>query len=304
MNFALPRALPGDPIAALSDPRSTTYVSERATRADVNDYYGLGRPLLSQYGDYLSRLGRGDLGTSIEYHVPVSEVIGRRLPWTLLLIACGLGLATLAGTLAGMHAGWRRGRRADRGLLVALLTVDSFPVFFVASAAAYLLGAQLGWLPLFGARTPLRGSWGALHQAADIADHLVLPASVLALQFVTYQFLVTRASMVGQLDADYLVLGRAKGMTERTLKYRYAARNAMLPAVTVAGLQLGFAVTAAIFVEAVFAYPGIGRLMFEAVGQRDYPVMQGCFLILTVLVVGANLLVDLLYRRLDPRTAA
>lgn len=279
-------------------------MSERATRADVNDYYGLGRPVLSQYGDYLGRLARGDLGTSIEYHAPVTQVIGRRLPWTLLLLTSGLVLATLAGTLAGVHAGWRRGRRSDRGLLVLLLTVDSFPVFFIASAVAYLVGAQLGWFPLFGARTPFSESWGVVHRAADIADHLVLPAGVLALQFVTYQFLITRASMVGQLDADYLLLGRAKGLTERTLKYRYAARNALLPSVTVAGLQLGFAVTAAIFVETVFAYPGMGRLMFEAVGQRDYPVMQGCFLVLTVLVVGANLLVDLLYRRLDPRTSA
>lgn len=137
-----------------------------------------------------------------------------------------------------------------------------------------------------------------------MAYHLVLPATVLALQFVTFQYLVMRASMVGELGSDHLVLGRAKGMSEHVLKYRYAARNALLPAVTVATLNIPLAITAAIFVETVFAYPGIGRLLFEAVGDRDYPLMQGCFLVLSMLAVSANLLADLLYRRLDPRTAA
>ena len=143
-----------------------------------------------------------------------------------------------------------------------------------------------------------------LHRATDLAHHLVLPATVLALQFMTYQFLVMRASMVGELGSDYLLLGRAKGLTDRVLKYRYAARNALLPSVTVIGLQLGWAITAAIFVEAVFAYPGVGRLMFGSVADRDYPVMQGCFLILTLIVVTANFLADLAYSRLDPRAFA
>ena len=304
LNFALPRALPGRPIASLSDPRSSTYVSERSTRAEVNAYYGHGRPLHSQFGEYLGRLVRGDLGTSIQYGAPVARVIGERLPWTLLLTGSALVLATLIGMLAGVQSGWRRGRRSGTALLATFVAVDSFPVFFVASAAAYVLAVSVGSFPLSGARTPFSGSWGPLRQALDIAHHLVLPAAVLALQFVTYQFLVTRASVVGELESDHLELGRVKGLGERTLKYRYAARNALAPSVTVVGLQLGFAVTAAIFVESVFAYPGIGRLMFEAVAERDYPVMQGCFLVLTVLVVGGNVLVDLVVRRLDPRVAA
>jgi peptide/nickel transport system permease protein len=126
----------------------------------------------------------------------------------------------------------------------------------------------------------------------------------MALGFATFQYLVMRAAMVGELGSDYLQLGRAKGLSERTLKYRYAARNALLPSVTVAALQVGFAVTAAVFVERVFAYPGLGGLMFESVGDRDYPTMQGCFLVLAVAVVSANLLADVAYRRLDPRTVA
>lgn len=300
LNFLLPRALPGDPIGGLSDPGSTTYVSQDATRAAVERYYGLDRSLIDQYGGYLGGLVRGDLGTSIHYNAPVTRVIGGRIGWTLLLVGTGLALATALGMLGGVLSGWHRGRPVDRGLLGLFVALDTFPVFFVASVAAYLLAVKLAWFPLSGARTPF-ASYGPARQVVDVAYHLVLPATVLALQFLTYQFLVMRSSMVSELGSDYLLLGRAKGLNDRVLKYRYAARNALLPSVAVAGLQMGFAITAAIFVEGVFAYPGLGRLMFEAVADRDYPTMQGCFLVLSLIVVSANLLADLASRRLDPR---
>lgn len=303
LNFFLPRALPGDPIAGLSQPTSATYVSQDATRRAIERYYGLDRPLPGQYADYLGGLARGDLGTSIHYNAAVTTLIGARIGWTLLLVGTGLGLATALGMLGGVLSGWRRGRPVDRGLLWLCLTIDTFPVFFVASIAAYVLAVRLGWFPLSGARTPFSGSFGAVHQVADIAHHLALPATVLSLQFLTYQFLVMRSSMVGALGSDHLLLGRAKGLDDRILKYRYAARSALLPSLTVAGLQMGFAITAAIFVEGVFAYPGLGRLMFEAVADRDYPLMQGCFLALTLIVVSANFLVELAYHRLDPRVS-
>lgn len=228
--------------------------------------------------------------------------MGARLPWTLLLVGVSLALATLVGTLAGMHSGWRRGRRVDRRLLAVFLAIDNFPVFFVASVAAYVFAVKLGWFPLSGSRTPFDSS-GALGQVADVGHHLVLPATVMALQFAAYQFLVVRSAMVSELGSDYLLLGRAKGLSDRVLKYRYAGRSALAPAVTVLSLQFGFAITATIFVETVFSYPGVGRLMFEAVGQRDYPLIQGCFLVIGLFVVSANLLADLAYRRLDPRVA-
>lgn len=304
LNFMLPRALPGEPIAALGDPRSELYVGDDARRAAVERYYGLDRPMAEQYGRYLAGLARGDLGTSIRFNAPVTEVIAGRLPWTLLLLGTALVVATAVGMIGGVHSAWRRGRRADRRLLTLFLAIDNIPVFFLASVAAYVLAVNLGWFPLSGARTPFSESWGPLRQAADVAHHLVLPVAALALQLMGFQYLVMRASMVTELGSDHLLLGRAKGLRERVLKYRYAARNALLPSVTVFALQLGFAVTAAIFVETVFAYPGLGSLMVESVGERDYPTMQGCFLVLTVLVVGANFLAEVAYRRLDPRTAA
>lgn len=303
LNFVLPRALPGEPIAALSNPRSELYVGDDSRRAAVERYYGLDRPAAEQYGRYLAGLVQGDLGTSIRYNAPVTEVIAGRLPWTLLLLGTALVTATVVGMLGGVHSAWRRGRRTDRRLLTLFMAIENLPVFFLASIAAYVLAVQVGWFPLSGARTPFSQSWGPLRQVADIAHHLVLPATALALQLMGFQYLMMRASMVTELGSDHLLLGRAKGLSERVLKYRYAARNALLPSVTVFALQLGFAVTAAIFVETVFSYPGLGSLMVESVAERDYPTMQGCFLVLTVLVVGANLLADIAYRRLDPRTA-
>ncbi len=303
LNFLLPRVLPGRPIAALSNPQSATYVGDAPRRTAVEHYYGLDRPLGSQYVHYLEALAHGDLGTSIQYNAPVTRVLGNRLPWTLLLVGASLSLATAIGMLGGIRSGWRRGSREDRGLIAVFLTATNFPTYFLAFVVAYVFVIKLGWFPLAGGRTPFSTGLSPLGQAADIADHLVLPAGVLVLDFLAYPYLVMRAGMIGELGSDYLLLGRAKGLSEHVLKYRYAARNALLPAVTVTTLQLGLAIAAAIFVETVFAYPGIGRLMFDSIGQRDYPTMQGCFLVLSLLVVTANRLADLLYRRLDPRTA-
>lgn len=303
LNFALPRALPGQPLAALSDPRSSTYVGDAERLAAVQSYYGLDRPLAEQFARYARGLARGDLGTSIRVNVPVRTLLAERLPWTLLLGASAVVAATALGMLGGICAGWRRGSSADRGLVTLFVALDNVPLFFLSSAALYVLSVQLGWFPLSGGRTPFSQSWGLARQAVDVVHHLVLPASMMALQFAAFQFQVMRAGMVSELGSDYLKLGRAKGLPERVVKYRYAARNALLPTVSLLGLQVGAVITAAIFVESVFAYPGLGRLLFESVASRDYPTMQGVFLLLTTIVLGANLAMDILYRRLDPRVA-
>ncbi|MDQ4069451.1 MAG: ABC transporter permease [Actinomycetota bacterium] len=304
LNFFLPRALPGDPISALIDTGSPGRVHDEALREQLEQYYGLDRPLLEQYSRYLVDLARGDLGTSIRYNGPVTDLLQERLPWTLLLVSTSLSLAVAGGWAAGIHSGWRRSRPVDRGLLVLFLSVHSFPVFFVGSLVLFVFSVKLGWFPLAGARTPFLEDVSLPARVADIAHHLVLPAAVLALSFVTSQYLNMRASMVTQLGEDHLLLARAKGLPERRIKYRYAARNALLPVVTLTAVHVSFAVTASILVETVFSYQGVGRLVFEAVAYRDYPALQGCFLVLSLVVLAANFLADTLYRRLDPRTAA
>ncbi|CAN5626498.1 ABC transporter permease [soil metagenome] len=304
LNFFLPRALPGDPLVSLSDPRSATYVGDDERRAAVEAYYGLDRPMVEQYGHYLGGLLTGDLGTSIQTNASVAGLLAERLPWTLLLVGTGLIAATVIGILAGIYSGWRRDHPSDKALFSFFVTLDNIPVFFLGSVVVYIFAAKLGWFPLSGARTPFSGSWRASRQVMDVARHLVLPAGLMSLQFASFQYLVMRAGMVGELGSDHLWLGRAKGLSERVLKYRYAARNALVPAVSVFALQAGFAATATIFVETIFSYPGLGRLMFESVGNRDYPTMQGVFLLLAAIVLSANFLADMVHRRLDPRTQA
>ncbi|MDP9452084.1 MAG: ABC transporter permease [Actinomycetota bacterium] len=303
LNFLLPRVLPGDPIEALFAAASPTYVRDDVIRAELTAYYGLDGSLADQYLRYLSSLSRGDLGVSIRENASVADLLAARLPWTALLISSGLVLSAVVGLVAGVHSGWRRGRRVDRRLLTSFVVLSNVPTYVLASLALLVFAVKLQWLPLSGGRTPFLGSSGVLVQFGDIARHLLLPALIVAVSFVAYQYLVMRGSMVSELGADYLLLGRAKGVRERSLKYRYAARNAVLPVVTLQALQLRAAVGAAIFVETVFAYPGLGLLLAAGVAGRDYPLMQGAFLLLSFVVLTANLLIDLLYGRLDPRTA-
>lgn len=301
LNFLLPRAMPGDPISRLQGLAAFSD-NDPSTTDELRRYYGLDEPLGVQYARYLERLARGDLGVSIRHHTPVSELMRERLPWTLLLVVTAIALATAVGLPAGVHSGWRRGRGIDRWLLVLFLSLRNLPVFFLASLALFVFAVKLRWVPVAGSMTPFSAS-GLFAHVLDVAHHLVLPAAVLAVPFAGGHYLVMRAGMVGELGSDYLLVGQAKGVTERGLKYGYAARNALLPVVTLTTLQLGIAVSGSIFVETVFAYPGMGRLVFEAVSFRDYPTLQACFLVLTLVVLTLNLLADLLYRRLDPRTA-
>ena len=303
LNFLVPRAMPGDPIDGLLAQSSATFTFGEQTRAALREYYNLDGSLASQYGNYLSRLARGDLGRSIVTNAPVKTELGRRLPWTILLIGTSTLLATSVGVIAGIHSGWRRDRPMDRGLLTALLTVQEFPPYLLGSLLLLVLAVKLGWLPLAGGQTPF-SSFGPVARVFDIVRHLLLPLVVLTASVAADSYLVMRAGMVGELGADYLQLGRAKGLRDRRLKYRYAARNALLPVVGLTAVELGVAVGADVVVERVFSYPGLGGLLFDSIGARDYPVIQGVLLVLAVGIITVNALAEALYRRLDPRTAA
>ncbi|MCA1691451.1 MAG: ABC transporter permease [Acidimicrobiales bacterium] len=302
-NFALPRVMPGDPIDALMANGSPNFVQDDETRANLAEYYNLDGSVPEQYVHYLAGLAQGDIGVSIVSNAPVRQELGDRVGWSFLLIATAIVISMLVGLPTGVHSGWKRGKRVDRGLLGFFISVQNLPVFLVGSVLFVVFAAKFGIFPLGGATTPF-AEYNGFGQLLDIAHHLALPALLMGFEFATFEYLVMRSSMVSELGSDYLLGGRAKGLRERRLKYGYAARNALLPVVTVIGLQFSLALTSVIFVERIFAYPGVGGYMIEAVGTRDYPAMQGAFLVLTLTVVTANLLVDLLYRRLDPRTVA
>ncbi len=299
-NFALPRLMPGDPIDTLMALSATTVLNDD-TRSALEEYYNLDESLPRQYVSYLNGLTHGDLGVSIVSNRPVIEELGKRVGWSLLLLLSASGIAMLVGLPLGIHSGWKRGKGVDRTLLGFFLAVQNLPIFILGSLVFIVFIAKWGLFPYGSATTPLTDYHG-LSEVADIIRHVALPAMLLSFDFVTYEYLVMRSSMVGELGSDYLLAGRAKGLRERRLKYRYAGRNALLPVVTVIGLQFSLAIGAGlIIIEGIFSYPGVGGYMLGAVGTRDYPAMQGAFLVLTVGVVTTNLIVDLLYRRLDPR---
>lgn len=303
INFLVPRMMPGNPVQALAAKGSTTFTFGQQGQVALERYYGLDRSLVSQFGHYLSQLAHGDLGWSIVTNAPVGDDLARRMPWTLLLIGTSLLLATALGLVAGVHSGWRRGRALDRGLLTVLLSVREFPTFLLGSLLLLLFAVKLGWLPISGAETAF-SSLGPGGSILDIGRHLLLPALVLSVGLTAGSFLIMRAGMVNELGADYLLWGRAKGLRERRLKYNYAARNALLPVVSLTALQLGFVVTGDVLIERIFSYPGVGNLIFESINSRDYPAIQGAFLFVAVSVITVNALADVFYRRLDPRTSS
>lgn len=303
LNFFLPRAMPGDPVDGLLSQGSNTFVFGEAARSKLEQYYGLDQPLGAQYVHYLARMAHGDMGRSIVTNRPVRHEIARRLPWTLLLVVSSLLLSTLIGLVAGVNSGWRRDRGGDRTVMTGLLAVREFPPYLLASLLAFVFAAKLGWLPLSGAETPFSSTFGPIERVLDIGRYLLLPLLVMTAGLTAGTYLTMRAGMVSELGSDHLLLGRAKGLRERRLKYCYAGRNALLPVVSLSAVEVGFAVTANILVERVFSYPGLGGLMFSSIGVRDYPVIQGAFLVVSVGIVTVNALADVLNGRLDPRVA-
>jgi peptide/nickel transport system permease protein len=300
--FALPRAMPGDPLAAALQPGNPN-LGDPAVRGALRSYYGLDRSLPHQFGHFLANIAHGDLGVSIAQGVPVTSLIRSHLPWTLLLVGSSLALASALSFLTGVGAAWRRGTVRDRVLVVTSTIMGAVPTYALASVL--VVGFAVVWpvFPLGGAVRPFADYASPLARLADVAAHLVLPATALTISLVGRQLLLVRNTVVGTLGEDYMVLARAKGLPERRQKYRYAGRNALPPFLTLIGVQAGIGVGGAIFVESVFAYPGMGTLVLRAIDARDYPVLEGTFLVLALVVLTANGIVDLVHTRLDPRAA-
>ncbi len=301
LNFFLPRFMPGDPITALVSRGSSTFVYGEASKTKLKEFYGLNGSLPSQFGHYLNRLAHGDLGRSISTNQSVVHDVAKAIPWTLLLITTSMLLSAGIGLVLGVHAGWRRDKPADRVLMTGLLSAREFPQYLLGSMLLFFFAVKLGWLPIGGAETAFSSDFSLWHRITDIARHAALPIIVLTAGLTVSYYLVMRSGMVDELGSDYLMLGRAKGLRNRRLKYRYAARNALVPVLSLTAVEIGFAVTANIIIEQVFSYPGLGGLLLGSVASRDYPTMQGAFLVLSVGIVTVNAIADLTYRRFDPR---
>lgn len=302
INFALPRAMPGDPFVLLSTDEGE--VMARFSEDQINrykEYYGLDKPLTEQYLSYLGDLVRGDLGYSIYYNDSVSGIIARRFVWTFFIVVSAVGLSTAAGVFMGLISAWRRDNFFDKGLFFVLVAVSEMPAFLLGLLMLFILAAQLNWFPLSGAATHFSSYDSWFEKAADILHHAALPVLSLSAVRVGAVYLLARNSLINVLAKDYIRTARAKGLSAVRIALRHALANALLPIVTRIFLSLGALVGGAILVENVFAYPGLGTLMRDAVMVRDYPLIQGIFLLVTVFVLTANFLADKVYAWLDPR---
>jgi peptide/nickel transport system permease protein len=295
-NFFLFRVM-GDPTTQLARlPRATPQEI-----AKLRASYGLDKPLVGQFVDYVGDTARLDLGTSQRTRRSVWSEIGDALPWTLLLVGTGTLLATILGTWLGIVAATRRGSRTDDGLLGFSLFTYSAPEYWIGLILILLFAVAIPIFPAGLQMTPGErfDSWWA--QALDVAQHLVLPTIAMTLVLLGSYFVIMRSSMVDVLTEDFITVKRATGLPWNKVVRKHAVRNALLPLVTLSAIQFGFVMGGVITIETIFSWPGLGLLEFEAINSKDFPMLQGAFLVFSVSVIVLNLIADCLYFVLDPR---
>lgn len=302
LNFILFRAMPGSPERILA---RNPNVSPEAIQ-QIRERWGIDKPLIpDQLVDYIAATLQGDLGNSFgEQGRPVTEVVGSRVGPTLLLFGLGEILAIVIGLALGAYAGWRRGGPLDLVGNGVSLILYSMPYFLLGMILLLIFSSTLHWFPSFGMTT-----LGVTHDSpiaymADLSAHLVLPVATVALGLIGQYSILMRSSIIETMSDEYITTARAKGITDARILRSHALPNAMLPTVSLIAINLGYVVAGAITVEVVFNWPGLGTLTVDALKSRDYAVLQGIFLVLSISVVFANLGADMIYGRLDPRVRA
>lgn len=296
--FVLMRLAPGDPLSRMQDDRTMS----REELAHLRAMYHLDQPIHQQLVEFGRGVLQGDLGVSIEHGLPVTTLLASRLPATLLLGGAAILLNFTLGLWLGVRQAVRRGSREDRTLTVLSLAGYATPSFWLGLVLAWLVGIQLRWLPVAGMRDPLLSPdapW--LARALDVGEHLLLPAITLSIVTIAGTMRYQRTALLEVLRLPYIGTARAKGLAEGAVVWRHAWRNALFPVITLFGLWLPLLVTGSVFVEMVFAWPGLGSLAATAASSRDYPLVMGAALLAAALVVAASLLTDLAYALLDPR---
>jgi peptide/nickel transport system permease protein len=303
LNFLLIHLAPGDPVETIAGAMGGM---TEELRDALRLQYGLDKPLWLQLGIYLRQVASGDLGYSYFFNLPVADLIWDRVPATVLLVVTSVLLAFVVGTALGVLSARKPNGLLSQGITVISLVGFAAPVFWTGIMLILLFGLVWPILPLSGLRSIEGASTGAsgLADWLDVARHLVLPAFTLGIVYLAQYSRLSRASMLDVLGSDYIRTARAKGVHETQVLYKHALRNAVLPVVTVLGLQFGNVLAGAILVETVFNWPGLGRLAFESVLRRDYPTILGVLLFSSILVVVMNQLTDLSYRLVDPRIRA
>jgi peptide/nickel transport system permease protein len=302
LNFLIPRLMPGNPVLALLA-RFRGRIDPQSEKA-IRQLFGLDNAsLFSQYQTYLAHLFRGHLGTSFTFFpAPVSTVISSALPWTLVLVGLSTVISFSVGTLLGIVAGWKRGTWWWDALSPISTFFSAIPYFWFALIALFVLSGKLNWFPITGGYSSDLAPGFSGPFLASAVYHAVLPALTIVVASVGGWLLGMRNMMVTTMSDDYVLLAEAKGLSTRRIAFTYAARNAILPSVATFTMSLGFVVGGSVLTEIVFSYPGMGYDLYQAVSNEDFPLMQGIFLVITLVVLVANFLADLVYVFLDPRT--
>jgi peptide/nickel transport system permease protein len=296
LNFLLPRLMPGDPVKNILGEQAF-YISPEAVDT-LRAQLGLDAPLYQQYFRYLSGVFSGDWGFSYLYMQPVLESTALHLRWTLVLILPAVIFGACLAAVFGSLAAWYRKSKLDIGLSSVFLIFYSMPHYWLAMLFLTIFSFLLGWFPLGKA---ISGGLTGVPYLLDAGRHLVLPLSVVTLFKAGYDFLIVRNSVVSIYGEDYLLFARARGLSEMSVLFKHALRNALAPLATVTAIQFGMLFSGVLLVEVVFSWPGMGTLIYEGIAARDYPLLQAAFLIITICVLLANFIADLLYSRLDPR---
>ncbi len=306
LNFLLPRLIPGDPFLILSsqDAEDEEIVLSEEQRKFLFQYYGLDQPVYKQYFIYLGELFRGNMGFSVYYKQPVSQIVMHRLPWTIFMVLSAVFLSTLIGTILGCLSAWHREKWIDKSLFLFMIFFSEIPSFLLGLILLFVFAAGLGLFPLAGAVTHFADFQSGWEKIWDVIHHAFLPVTALTISHLGGTYLLGRNSMTTVLEKDYLRTAWAKGLPKKRIIFRHALKNALLPIVTRVFLSLGSLVGGAILVENVFSYPGLGTLMRESVRVQDYPVIQGIFLVVTICVLVANFFADVVYRKIDPRVSS
>lgn len=293
--FILIRAVPGDPTLVLAGDAPTPQYIEL-----IRESYGLDQPVLSQYVRFLSRAASGDLGNSIYYQRPVLEVILDRLPATLLLTVSALTVATVFGVAIAMWAARKPGSGSDMMISSLSLIGYSIPTFWIGQILILVFAINLGWLPAGGMENA-RHNYSGLKQVQDIFLHSILPVASLSVLLMTMIARFTRTALIEELSKDYVTVARAKGATEIQVLWRHAFRVAATTTVTIVGLEFGIVIAGTVLVETIFSWPGLGRLFYDAITRRDFPLLTGAFIFTSVMIVMINMVTDLVCAVLDPR---
>lgn len=309
LDFFIPRLAPGDPVAALVGKMSTKGYVTPQMQQTFSAMFGLNThdPLWLQYFKYLGNLMHGNLGVSIQYFpTPVAALIQQDIGWSIMLGGVAVIISFALGCLFGIITAWKRGSALDTFLSPAMNFLSAIPYFWLALFTLFIFAYSLNWFPLTGGgydAANLNPGW-TIDFISSAIQYAVLPALTLVISSLAGWMLTMRNSMITTLSEDYVLMAKAKGLSEGRVMFRYAARNAVLPNITGFAIAIGAIVGGQLLTEMVFSYPGIGYALLQAVNQQDYAMVQGVFLIITLVVLGANFLADMLYAFLDPRVRA